>query len=169
MEAAQRQLEMSIRMFFKNEDPIHNHTLATAAHEVLWNIGKKRKIRSILKDNPFIKKEKKAEFDDIVRSASRFLKHGKYDFTETLDFNPEENEYFLIDSIEMFQQLNSSPKIPPIMLLMKAWFQLAKPDLYADSPESQKLRDFCQQIDLKPEDKSRFLAFEDDFKRIQLG
>ncbi len=167
IDAARQQLETSIKMFFKDECPISIHTLVVAAHEVLWNLAQKRNLQSLLKKNPTIKEDKRNDFYQMVTTAENFFKHADRDPDGTLDFNPEVTQYFLIDAIEMFQQLYLGLKIPPIMALMKGWFQIAKPQIFVDSSQSILLQKLCQRINLKPDDKSKFLEWEKEFIRME--
>jgi len=43
IEAARRQIELSIRLLFHNEDPIGIHSLASAGFRILRDLGKTRK------------------------------------------------------------------------------------------------------------------------------
>ena len=42
LDAAKRQLETAIRLYFSNGDPISIHTLAGAAYNIVWDVNKKR-------------------------------------------------------------------------------------------------------------------------------
>ena len=166
MDVARRQLETAIKMFFEEKDAVSVHTLAFAAHEILWDIGKKRGVRSFLKGpNPFIKKEKRAEFEEMVKKWANSFKHGKRDASEILEFNPEVNEFFLIDAVDMFKQLNPHIPASPLMALMKRWFHLAKPDISGDSEELRGFRIYAEKLGLKPENKKRFLEIESEVAR----
>ena len=61
LDAAKRQLDIAINLFFKNSDPISIHTLTAAAYEILAVIAKHENIQTIIKNNPLIKKEHQKE------------------------------------------------------------------------------------------------------------
>lgn len=163
-DAARRQLETSIRMFLREEDPIAIHTLAFAAHGVLYDIGKKRGVISLLKGNPIIKKEARKMFENMIRKAGNFLKHGRHDASTSLEFNLESNEYFLFDAAEMYQQLARklapNPTIPSLIVIMRGWFLLAKRDIFANLSEYQDSVELFDKFNFRADDKARFLQME---------
>jgi len=159
LEAAKRQLETGVRMFFEESDPIAIHTLVFAAHQILYDIGKKRGMVSILKGNPMIKVESRKLYDSMLTEAANFFKHGKYDSNDSISFNPRVNEYFLVDAAEIYLQL-APDSTPPIFHLMRAWFRLANPHIFSKVPETRRLIQLCEIIKLYPNDKKRFLVME---------
>lgn len=62
LDAAKRQLETAIRLYFNEADPISIHTLAGAAHTILSDINKKYGGRPMLDSDYLIKDEYKKEF-----------------------------------------------------------------------------------------------------------
>lgn len=167
LDAAKRQLETSIRMFLRGEDPVSIHTLAAAAHQVLWDIAKKRNVKSVLKNNSLVRKEFREEFDRMVAKTENFFKHADRDPDCMLDFNSETTPYFLVDAIDIFQQLD--PKPSPIMVVMRVWFVLKYPHIVLNGdvgPLEVFLR-YARAFD--PEEKHSFLELEEGFRQAEMA
>lgn len=54
LEAAERQLDAAIRLFFAREDAVSVHTLAAAAYQVIIDICKQRGIERELEDSKIL-------------------------------------------------------------------------------------------------------------------
>jgi len=50
LDSVKRQLELAIKLFLINGDVVAIHTLTAAAHHVLWDLGRKQEIQSIIKE-----------------------------------------------------------------------------------------------------------------------
>lgn len=106
LDAARRQLETAIKLYFADLDSVSIHTLTCASHEILFQIGREKKISSIIrhKFKELIKEEKfgyvMVEFDKIAN----FFKHGSDGARKQLTFNPKFTELWLWDSCLMYQQ-----------------------------------------------------------------
>src|SRR3989338_5719430 len=105
LDAAKRQLDTAIILFFKQADPVSIHTLTAAAHQVLKDIGKLENIKSFLKDSGLIRKEYEKEYLTIISEAENFFKHADKDPHKLLQFNPQQTESLLLDAVEMYMQI----------------------------------------------------------------
>jgi hypothetical protein len=132
IEAAERQLKTAIRLFFKKEDSVSIHTLATAVSEVLHDIGKKRGIRGMRNDSD-IKKEYKKLYFDILKGPENFFKHGEKDPKVSIDFNPETTQPHMFDAVVMYIKLTGGIFSEGWCFLL--WFLLKNPNI---SPEVSK-------------------------------
>lgn len=155
IDAAKRQLETAIKLFFREEDPISIHTLACAAHEIITVTAKLQNIHTIIKNNPFIEKKDQKFFHDKVMEASIFFKHGNRDTKKNLDFNSDITTYFLIDAVEAYIKLSNEK--PPYMVAFRIWFKLEHPNLFKESQGNLSQR--LKQIGLKPSNKRKFFEF----------
>jgi hypothetical protein len=108
LDAAKRQLETAIRLYFQSVDPVSIHTLTAAAYNIIRNINEKRG------GNPMLTKEKileyvKAEFQkmfrDKINEAENFFKHADRDHESTLTFNPCESEMLILDACSQYYKL----------------------------------------------------------------
>jgi len=130
LDAAKRQLDVAVSMFFKNADAIAVHTLTAASHQILMDLGKLEGIFSVIKGNPFIKKGMEKEYFTIINEAENFFKHAKKDPKELLEFNPDQTTYLLIDAVEMYIQLTS--EMPEDMSIFRVWFLLNHPKIVSE-------------------------------------
>jgi hypothetical protein len=121
LDAAKQQIEMAIVLFFNNNDPISTHTLTNAAYEILVGVGERKNVKPIVKRLEFLlnddqlKQIGNAKIKDarkmavkILNTPYNFMKHGKNDPTETLEFEPQFNEAFLWDACRMYVALTNS-------------------------------------------------------------
>lgn len=162
LDAAKRQLESAIHLFFKEADPVSIHTLTYAAHEILSVIAKLQNIPTIIKNNPLIKPEYKDEVLELFAKAANFFKHGKRDLKETLEFNPETNEYYLFDAVEIYILLTGEKT--PNMMAYRTWFYLKNPKyLSLSSEEGRKLMGAASVFN--PSNKPKFFDLIDALNR----
>ncbi len=99
-EAANRQLNFAIKLFFDHEDPVVIHTLAGAASILYSDL--------IEKADPNKSWDKYAQMDNalnpsqyfnILREAQNFLKHARIDAHATLRFNSTDTEHLMMMAI----------------------------------------------------------------------
>jgi hypothetical protein len=81
LEAAGRQLDSAIRMFFSNEDILAVHTVARAAFRILYDITKEGEAKVAL--DAHIKKVGVDRFNE----ETNFLKHADRDPDSEIDDN----------------------------------------------------------------------------------
>jgi hypothetical protein len=99
IEAAQRQLDMALALWFVEGDPIPIHTLAFAAHEILHVICRRQGKQGLMFDNPVIKPEHRKDFDKFIKTDANFFKHAKDDFDSARDFNTTMSLSFMATSV----------------------------------------------------------------------
>lgn len=137
LDAAKRQLEAAIHLFFRAGDPVSIHTLAGAAFRILDDIGSKQDIKSIHKQLlDWVKLEKKDEVSKAINAAKNFFKHADSDPNGIIKFNPESTTYYLMDASRMYYSL--SQQNVPIFKLYDIWFAVRHPDIMLPD-ENQKL------------------------------
>ena len=112
LQAARRQLREAIRMFFEKKDIIAIHTLATASHQVLFDLLKEHNQSQtefvlLNPDSPFIRDEKKKEWTKTIRGAQNFFKHGASDPNKTYKFYFGATPFYIFDATLMFSLLTS--------------------------------------------------------------
>jgi hypothetical protein len=131
LEAAKRQLETAILLYFNDKDPISIHTLVGAAHEVIADLNKKAGGSPLILEGAMIKNEYKREFLKVIREAKNFFKHADKDHDETVDFNPEVNDFYLLDACEGYQLLTGEKN--PYFIIYRGWFHYIHPGLIKDA------------------------------------
>ncbi|MDE2010279.1 MAG: hypothetical protein KGJ09_09425 [Candidatus Omnitrophica bacterium] len=159
LDAARRQLDSAITLYFRNGDPISIHTLTAAAHQILMDLGKKEGIKSVFKECSlmFISEEKHKEYLKLINKAENFFKHANQDPNELLDFNPETTDFFLIDAVEMYMQLTK--ETPEDMGILRAWILINYPDFL-----TQEIRIKSMQLNVASVKEKGKQKFYQDFK-----
>lgn len=151
-DAARRQMETACKLFFRDQDPVSIHTLASAAYGIMLGMCKKRTLISPpLKSTAFIKQGKEKEFMDIMNKAENFFKHGSSDANEQLKYNPEASTYYLFDSIRIYSELTGERTA--LMKAFQVWFQVRHPNYFDQS----QILAITKQLNLNPADKVFFL------------
>jgi len=143
LDAARRQLESAITMFFEDWDVVSQHTLMSAAYGILYDLGKQRGIGGSVKDSPLVRPEDRANFIRTIHLPQNFFKHARKDSGARLAFRYKVSHFFLFDAVRLYVLLSRSAT--ERMKVFLVWFQLRYPDL------------FC------------FPAAEDDMRRIRDG
>lgn len=139
LDAAKRQLETVIRLYFFDGDPVSIHTLTSAAYNVIRDVNVKRGGGPMLvKDKAieFVKPEYREEFRKSLNNAENFFKHANKDHDQTLDFNPDQSEMLIWDAISTYSNLTG--ETPPLFKIFQAWIACNKPEMF-DLPSEGKL------------------------------
>jgi hypothetical protein len=156
LEAARRQLETAIKLFFNDSDSISIHTLAAASHNVLKDLDDEdKKVITNDKILEFVKEDMKKEFFRIMRKPQNFFKHANQDPESELRFNPEVNEIDLFFAVWQYYQFSDDP--PFWIRSYKVWFMIKKPDVFVGlgEPYITKQKEISQEDFLK--NKAEFI------------
>lgn len=105
LDAAKRQLETAIKLWFQDGDPVSIHTLAAAAYQVLYDINKKRAGDPMGVDRPNVKPEARKQLRKAFANAENFFKHADADPEATLTFTPEATRFYLLDAADRYREL----------------------------------------------------------------
>ena len=124
--AAERQIKEAIKLFFEQRDPISIHTLAGAAHQILYDISNESGMES-MRNSLIIKDEYRKLWLDALNKAKNFLKHADRDPNVTLEFNPEMNVFLIADTLSIYIRLTH--EVFPECVIFNTWFTLAYPEL----------------------------------------
>jgi hypothetical protein len=139
LDAAKRQLETAIRLYFSNDDPVSIHMLAAAAYNVLHDVTKQRGADPmIIKGHmlEMVKPEYKKMIIEKVNEAENFFKHADRDHEATLDFNPDMTDMRLIDACAQYSKLAGEE--PPLFVIYRVWFTLKYPEAFILVDELKK-------------------------------
>ena len=128
VEAARRQLQTAITLWFTDGDPVSVHTLVFAAYEVFHSVSKSRNPnrRDLLFDTLLIKEEYRSDWSKIIKKSARFFKHADRDPEDNLDFYPEMNEWFILFAIaahEFCGETKSQEELD-----FRSWFSFNRTD-----------------------------------------
>lgn len=134
LEAAKRQLDAAIRMFFRNEDMLAIHTVSRAAFRVLYDITEETNAKKAL--DTHIKKVGPKRFHE----ETNFLKHADEDPAAEIDENFQDfTEAGIGMAIGLYKSHDST--LSPEMASFLAWSALMRPGFYDLSDEANKMVD----------------------------
>jgi hypothetical protein len=139
LDAAKRQLETAITLYFHDGDPVSIHTLVSAAYNVIRAINKKRGGPPMFEKDEFID-HVKPEYQERVRrklnQAENFFKHAERDHAATLEFNPDQSELRIFDAVRQYWKLTG--EFPPLFGLFLNWYIVNHQEFF-EMPEEQKV------------------------------
>lgn len=131
LDAARRQIEAAIALWFHGSDPVSIRTLTAAAHRICHDIAKHRGGKSPFFLNlDFILPEMREKYKKLILEAENFFKHAERDRDKTLTFFTEVNEPYLIDAIALFKGMHGD--ITPLMGAFWFRFFILNSDLSGD-------------------------------------
>jgi len=156
LDAAKRQLDIAINLFFKQSDPVSIHTLTAAAHQLLMDIGHLENIKSFVKESIVIRKEALKEYMMMINEAENFFKHAEKDPAALLKFNPEQTEFLLLDAVEMYMQLTG--EMPEDMSIFRGWFLIKYPNVVSPNVQDQLVEKRLDINIFKAKSKSEFYS-----------
>jgi hypothetical protein len=146
LDAARRQLREAILLYFERRDAVAIHTLASAAHQVLADLGERKGGAGILKNPKYIRPEKKEELLRILNEAQNFFKHADRDPDTTFEFRVASTPLFLFDAVEMWGELTGS--FFREALVYRIWYFFAHPQIIAQEQVQAILEPWRQVIDV---------------------
>lgn len=138
LDAARRQLETAIRLYFANGDPVSIHTLAAAAYNIVKDVNKNRGGTPLFLKEEFldyIKEGHEKEVRKLINAAENFFKHADYDHDAIFDFNPGHSEMLIHEACRVFQRLTGEQSF--LFKLFQIWFATNNPLLFR-LPEEYK-------------------------------
>jgi hypothetical protein len=136
LDAAKRQIECAITLYFNESDPVSTHTLASAAYNILraLNKGQVWMVKDRISDH--IVKGKEKEAMDVLNRYENFFKHADRDPDDVLNFNPEATETTLWECCTVYRQ--HTGESPEKMVAFNIWFKLNHHDFFIYTEEERQ-------------------------------
>jgi hypothetical protein len=104
LDAARRQLDTAIALFFQSADPVCIHTLACAAYDVIDNVNQSRG-----RTETFVKRRYPRQPGKMsvaaINSAQNFFKHADRDPEGELEFFTEMTEPIMADACRTYMDM----------------------------------------------------------------
>lgn len=138
LDAARRQMESAVTMFFYGWDVVSQHTLMSAAHGILYALAKQQGVGGSIKDSPLVGPDARSEFIKAINLPQNFFKHADRDSRTQLVFRYNVSHFYLFDAVRLFVLLGGSTTHKMKVFLM--WFQLRYPDLLCFRPAEKDLQ-----------------------------
>jgi hypothetical protein len=95
LDAACRQLNTAISLWFKNGDAVSIHTLACSAYQIVHDINKQQGGRDLIYDSLNIKDEYRSQAINFLKQHYNFFKHAERDPSRIIEFDPKITELFI--------------------------------------------------------------------------
>ena len=118
-DVTETQLDTAIWLWFMGMDAVSICTLASAALEILTQLGKKTG-----KSSHIYNKEMHKLLGKKLKMAPNFFKHASTDPNHVLKFAPAVNEFLLIDALNLYGKIYGS--LSPLMNTFRAWFVVVR-------------------------------------------
>jgi hypothetical protein len=131
LDAARRQIDEAIRMFFERRDTVSTHTVAAAAAQVLADLGKSRGFQGWTRNKTLVKEGHWKEWRAAIAKCEQFFKHADQDPDATCDFHPEITQFFLVESVEMLRMFTG--KFTWSGLIFSIWFSATYPEVLQET------------------------------------
>jgi hypothetical protein len=134
-DAATRQLDTAISLWFSGGDAVSIHTLACSAHQIIHDINQQKGWHDLLYDSLVIKKEFQPEFKRFLKSHYNYFKHSKKDIDKTIEFDSSLTELIILFSIiglELF-----GIKQNDIRKAFTFWHAIQYPDRFTEKLKKQ--------------------------------
>lgn len=96
LDAACRQLNTAISLWFNNGDAVSIHTLACSAHQIVHDINHRNGGRDLLYDSLVFKEEYRQQAINHLKQHYNFFKHADRDPAGTMEFDPIITELFIM-------------------------------------------------------------------------
>ncbi len=140
IDAARRQLEAAIKLFFHEGDPVAIHTLVRAAVGIIDPIQKLHgKIGPITSTEELFEQYVKDEYLQSVRKKHRtpqnFFKHADKDPDAILNFDSSVIELELFFAINGYQSITGD--VTALMMLMRTWIYQSMPGMFKHEREAR--------------------------------
>jgi len=126
-DAMRRQLDAAIKLWFDDGDAVAIHTLASASHEILHTLFKRRGFKGLLFDSPIIKKENQQRWASELKEHANFFKHARGDIEGKIRFNPRSNDLLLAFMIYGLTLMDEPLNIEELAFMN--WIVINRPDV----------------------------------------
>jgi hypothetical protein len=128
LDAATRQLQMAIVLYFQDADALGVHTLAGAAHAILRDLLVRRDgPSSVRARDERVQPDHHAFVTRMVNKARNFLKHANRDPNRILRFCPDWTDFLLYEAIRMYITL--ACKLEHASIIFLIWLSSKYPDV----------------------------------------
>ncbi len=129
-DAAKRQLETAIQLWFHDGEPTSIHALAAAAHQILDDLGKIRGDRTMFRSAAYVRPEFRKEFIKRLTDSENFLKHADRDPESILELKPGITPFMIMDAVQTYEA--QAGEVSPIMKTFRLWMLIQHPQAIRD-------------------------------------
>jgi hypothetical protein len=138
IEAARRQLDTAIELWFLDKDEVSVHTLAAAAYQLVHDLKEHKGLaRELLYDSAMIKDEYRKQWIKVIKKPMNFFKHADNDPEEALEFSPLGSIGFIMGAASGLRFLGEQSS--HTVAAFTIWLVVNKPNWI--TPKFRKLRE----------------------------
>jgi hypothetical protein len=127
LNAARRQLDCAIELWFLGKDDVSIHTLAAAAYQIIHDINHKKRGRDLLYDSAVIEDEYQSTWVALIKKPVNFFKHADNDADKTIEFSPYSSLLFMLFSLLGLRAIGEQTNDVEDALTM--WIMVYEPSL----------------------------------------
>jgi len=126
-EAARRQIDRAVQMYFDDDDPICTHVVASAGWAIVRELCRKlEKLDALREMQQIIRQEKRKEVQDLISHPYNFFKHGDRDEDQLEHFDESQTEWILFMAVQDYRR--AFTQSTPTMLVFSLWMISRHPD-----------------------------------------
>lgn len=128
LDAARRQLDCALRLWFADDDQVSVHTLVGSAYQVIHDLNASQKGKPLIFDNPVLRKDLRKEAVASLKRFMSFFKHAdlrRPNAATEIDFDPSFSELFFFASVLGVEYLGE--KLTDIESAFLLWCVLHRP------------------------------------------
>lgn len=169
LEAARRQINAAVRMYFGNEDPVAIHALAAAGAQIVTDLGAKKNMKLGMESGiHYIRPERQKEFRQMMREPQNHIKHAdrEGDEDKILEYRPATIEFHIMFGATGYREYTGidTPETRVFMI----WLLANNPDLISEDEFKNFVAKYNADFGgLHDEDKSLMLELIDRLRREQ--
>jgi hypothetical protein len=160
LEAAARQLNTAITLYFEEGDAVPAHTLACAAHQVIHDINRHRNGPELLFDALFQKATNPRISKAVLHKHYNYFKHADSDPCPNcgISFNPKLTEIFILSAIQGISFIEEE-RINQTQAAFVVYMQLHNDFLFSQEICCLRVHDMSSEIlnELRDLKKRKFL------------
>ena len=127
-EAAIRQLDAAIKLFFGEGDMVAVHTLVGASLGIMLDLGHPQGIQSSIRSSEYIYENRMKDWIIAINRTQNFLKHVDKDRDEVLQYSEESTILLIVEAVILAETLSFHQE-SKAQVAFKAWFFAAYPEL----------------------------------------
>lgn len=146
LDAARRQLEIAVRLYFVEADPVSIHTLTSTAYQLLADINKAIGGSPMLKEQvpTWVRPDASDEARRRLNEAANFFKHADRDHEAILEFNSNPTWLWLYDACQKYHELTQ--EAVPILYAFVVWCWIGPGHDLVKGPEREHVREQLKQM-----------------------
>lgn len=166
LDAARRQLQTAISLYFSSADEVSAHALAAAALNALTDLARHARKQSTLSLDTllgdYVQPQHHKSVRDKVRAPENFFKHADRDPDAQITFNPRVTECWLLQAVDTYQVLDNTKN--PVFQAFKAWWLIQHRQLL--TPRAQQLISSLTELQYGASERANFYT---DFMAMVQG